>query len=76
MRFSQLCAEAVLGLRGLAGDAEVRRVVTDSRDVQEGESDGMDPKEVIGLLGKTGFNLERVVPFFYGLNRLYIARRN
>jgi len=37
MRFSQLCAEAGVRPAGSPGDAEVRRVVTDSRDVQEGD---------------------------------------
>ncbi len=37
MRFAELCARAGLASAGRSGDAEVRRVVTDSRRVQDGD---------------------------------------
>ncbi len=37
MRFSQLCEQAALTGDRSGGDADVRRVVTDSRDVQDGD---------------------------------------
>lgn len=44
------------------------------RDVHDDELDGMDSNEVAALLEEAGFEIERKVPFFLGLNCLYIAR--
>jgi SAM-dependent methyltransferase len=45
------------------------------RDVHQDELDGMNREEVLELIIEAGFQMERQVPFFYGLNTLYIARK-
>lgn len=45
------------------------------RHVDEDELMGMDPREVEALIADTGFRLERVERFVYGMNSLYVASR-
>jgi len=45
------------------------------RDVHDNELDGMNKNEVLELIADAGFQVDRIIPFFYRLNTLYIAKR-
>jgi SAM-dependent methyltransferase len=46
------------------------------RGMGEEEANGLWEKEVKQLLAENGFHLIRMVPFVFGLNRLYIAQKD
>jgi ubiquinone/menaquinone biosynthesis C-methylase UbiE len=46
------------------------------RGMGEEEANGLWEKEVKQLLAGNGFQLVRMVPFVFGLNRLYIAQKD
>jgi ubiquinone/menaquinone biosynthesis C-methylase UbiE len=43
------------------------------RGMEEEEAKGLWDREVKGLLAKSGFRLMELIPFVFGLNRLYVA---
>jgi SAM-dependent methyltransferase len=45
------------------------------RGMKEGEVFGFTKLQMENLLNKTGFKIEKIFPFVFGLNRLYIAKK-
>jgi hypothetical protein len=46
------------------------------RGMGEEEANGLWEKEVKQLLAENGFHIIRIIPFVFGLNRLYIAHKD
>jgi len=44
--------------------------------MKAGEVYGFRKKEIEFLLNKSGYEIKKIVPFLFGLNRLYIASKS